>query len=227
MQPYFFPYIGYFQLIGAVDLFIVYDNIQYTKKGWINRNRMLQNGKDVMFSLPLKSDSDHLDVRDRFLANDFKREKLLNQLRGAYSRAPHFAEVFPMVERAVRHDDANLFRFLHLALVGASVHLSLTTPILVSSSIEIDQGLRGQQRVVAMCQAVGATTYVNAIGGRSLYDRREFQSHGLDLKFVSSKPFEYRQFGDPFVPWLSIIDVLMFNPIEAVREKVSTHFEML
>ena len=84
MQPYFFPYIGYFQLIAAVDQFIVYDNIKYTKKGWINRNRMLQNGKDVMFSLPLKSDSDFLDVCERELAADFNRDKLLNQLKGAY-----------------------------------------------------------------------------------------------------------------------------------------------
>ena len=78
MQPYFFPYIGYFQLIGAVDLFIVYDNIKYTKKGWINRNRMLQGGKDVVFSLPLKGDSDSLDVRERVLADDFNRDKLVS-----------------------------------------------------------------------------------------------------------------------------------------------------
>ena len=90
MQPYFFPYIGYFQLIAAVDMFIVYDNIKYTKKGWINRNRMLQNGKDVMFSLPLKSDSDYLDVCERELAADFNRDKLLNQFKGAYRRRPVF-----------------------------------------------------------------------------------------------------------------------------------------
>ena len=117
MQPYFFPYIGYFQLIGAVDLFIVYDNIKYTKKGWINRNRMLQSGRDVMFSLPLRSDSDYLQVRDRALADDFSRDKLLNQLRGAYARAPNFAEVFPMIERAVRHEDENLLAYLHHALL--------------------------------------------------------------------------------------------------------------
>ena len=82
MQPYFLPYIGYFQLIAAVDVFIVYDNIKYTKKGWINRNRILLNGKDVMFSLPLKSDSDYLNIRDRELSADLSRGKLLNQFRG-------------------------------------------------------------------------------------------------------------------------------------------------
>src|SRR5215467_5703628 len=94
MQPYFLPYIGYFQLIGAVDLFIVYDNIKYTKKGWINRNRMLLNGKDVMFSLPLRSASDSLDIRERELAADFSRDKLLKQIEGAYRRAPYFSQTF-------------------------------------------------------------------------------------------------------------------------------------
>ena len=95
MQPYFFPYIGYFQLIAASDLFIVYDNIKYTKTGWVNRNRLLQNGRDVMFSLPLKSGSDTRDIRERSLAEDFNRDKLLAQFRGADQRAPYFAQTFP------------------------------------------------------------------------------------------------------------------------------------
>ena len=227
MQPYFFPYVGYLQLIGAVDLFIVYDNIKYTKKGWINRNRMLQSGKDVMFSLPLRSDSDSLDVRDRSLAADFNRDKFLNQLRGAYSRAPNFAQVFPMVERAVRHEDTNLFAYLHHALIRTCQHLGLTTPIRVSSTVEIDHGLKNQDKVIALAMAVGATTYVNAIGGLDLYDRDAFQAKGLELQFIRSRPFEYRQFGDPFVPWLSIIDMLMFNPLETVRDCVSHHYQLI
>jgi hypothetical protein len=227
MQPYFFPYVGYFQLIGAVDLFIVYDNIKYTKKGWINRNRMLQSGKDVRFSLPLRSDSDSLDIRDRALAADFNRDKLLNQLRGAYSRAPNFAAVFDMVERAVRHPDTNLFTYLHHALARCCEHLGLTTPVRVSSTVEIDHGLKNQDRVIALAQAVGATTYVNAIGGLELYSREAFEAKGLELKFIRSRPFEYPQFGDPFVPWLSIIDVLMFNSLDTVRSTVSSHYEMV
>ena len=227
MQPYFFPYVGYFQLMAAVDMFIVYDNIKYTKKGWINRNRMLQSGKDVMFSLPLRGDSDSLDVRDRALAADFNRDKLLNQLRGAYSRAPNFAEVFPMIERAVRHDDANLFAYIHRALIRTCQHLGLTTPICVSSTVEIDQDLKNQGKVIALAKAVGATTYVNAIGGVDLYDREAFQANGLELKFIRSTPFEYRQFDGPFVPWLSIIDVLMFNPFDAIRDCISHNYELI
>jgi len=227
MQPYFFPYIGYFQLMAAVDLFIVYDNIKYTKKGWINRNRMLQSGKDVMFSLPLRNDSDSLDVCDRVLAADFDRDKLLNRLRGAYNRAPNYAAVSAMIERAVRHDDTNLFAYLHHALRECCEHLGLTTPIRVSSSVPIDHGLNNQDKVIALAKAVGATTYVNAIGGLELYDRAAFRDQGLELQFIRSRAFEYPQFGDPFVPWLSIIDVLMFNPLDTVSRVLLYRFEMI
>jgi hypothetical protein len=134
--------------------------------------------------------------------------------------------VFAMVERAVRHPDTNLFAYLHHALSRCCECLGLTTPMRVSSTVEIDHGLKNQDKVIALAQAVGATTYVNAIGGLELYSRDAFEAHGLELKFLRSRPFEYPQFGDPFVPWLSIIDVLMFNPLDDVRETVSRHYEM-
>src|SRR5437763_14407143 len=125
MQPYFLPYIGYFQLIGAVDVFVVYDNIKYTKKGWINRNRLLRDGKDAMFSLPLRKDSDSLDVRARELAADFDRDKLLNQFKVAYARAPYFVRIYPLLERIVRCDARNLFRYLHHPIRGVCEHPGL------------------------------------------------------------------------------------------------------
>lgn len=227
MQPYFLPYIGYFQLIAAVDLFIVYDNIKYTKKGWINRNRMLQNGKDVTFSLPLKRDSDYLNVCQRELAPDFNREKLLNQFKGAYGSAPYFAQTFPLIEDVVRKGDANLFRFLHFSIVKTCEHLGIATEIRVSSGVAIDHGVKNQDKVLALCDAVGASVYVNAIGGMDLYSREVFRDRGIELKFIRSKPFEYSQFGDTFVPWLSIIDVLMFNSPDAVRRCIATHYELI
>lgn len=226
MQPYFFPYIGYFQLISAVDLFIVYDNIKYTKKGWINRNRMLQNGKDIMFSLPLKSDSDYLDVCERELATDFNRDKLLNQFKGSYQRAPYFAQTFPLVEQIVRYNDANLFNFLHHSIVKTCEHLGITTEIRVSSDININHDLKNQDKVLALCKAVDANAYINAIGGIELYSKELFREQGIQLKFIQSKPFVYPQFGDVFVPWLSIIDVLMFNPLDTIKTCISTSFEL-
>jgi hypothetical protein len=227
MQPYFFPYVGYFQLIAAVDVFIVYDNIQYTKNGWINRNRIVRDSEAVMFSLPLKRASDYLDVRDRELAAEFKRDKLLNQIRGAYQRAPHFARVFPLIEGIVRYDENNLFRFLHHSICAVCGFLRIGTEIRISSDIAIDHALKKQNKVIELCRAVGASTYVNASGGVDLYSREDFQSQGMDLKFIRSKPFEYRQFGEGFVPMLSIIDVLMFNPIEIVRNCISFNYELI
>jgi hypothetical protein len=227
MQPYFFPYIGYFQLIQSVDRFIVYDNIKYTKKGWINRNRMLQNGKDTLFSLPLKSDSDYLDVRERELAADFSCDKLLNQIRGAYQRAPYFSQTFSFVEQIVRYDDANLFRFLHNSIVRTCEHLGITTEINISSGIAIDHSLKNRDKVLALCAAVGADTYVNAIGGVELYAKEDFSSKGIELKFIRSKPFKYAQFGDGFVPWLSIIDVMMFNPVDEINTCIATQYELI
>lgn len=227
MQPYFFPYIGYFQLIASVDLFIVYDNIKYTKKGWINRNRMLQNGKDVMFSLPLKNGSDYLDVRDRKLAENFNRDKLLKQISGSYRGAPYFAQTYPLIEQVVRHEEDNLFKFIHNSIVMTCEHLEITTEIRISSDISVENGLKNQDRVLALCVAVGANTYINAVGGMELYARDEFQARGIGLKFIKSKPFEYAQMDNEFVPWLSIIDVMMFNPLDAIRECISNNYELI
>ncbi|MDX8128383.1 WbqC family protein [Methylomonas sp. OY6] len=227
MQPYFFPYIGYFQLISAVDIFIVYDNIKYTKRGWINRNRILQNGRDVMLTLPLKSDSDTLDICKREVAADFNRVKFLNQLSGAYRGAPYFTETLQLVEQIVSFKDENLFRFLHNSIVKTCAYLGISTEIIISSEIDIDHSLKSQEKVLALCDYVGAKTYINAIGGIELYSKYMFRLRGVDLKFIQSKPFEYQQFGSVFVPWLSIIDVLMFNSTDIIKECLNVKYDLI
>ena len=227
MQPYFFPYIGYFHLIGAVDQFIVYDNIKYTKKGWINRNRMLRNGGDALFTLPLRKASDDLDVCDRELAVDFNRDKILNQLSGAYRRAPYFAQTFPLIEQVVRYGEGNLFKFIHHSIAKTCEHLGVTAKIRISSDIPIDHGLKNQDKVIALCEALGAKTYINTIGGIELYSKEEFQSRDIELKFIKPNPYEYAQFSNEFVPSLSIIDVMMFNPRDEIEDRISTKFELI
>ncbi|MBB3120852.1 WbqC family protein [Pseudoduganella violacea] len=227
MQPYFLPYIGYFQLIGAVDLFVIYDNIKYTKKGWINRNRMLLNGSDTLFSLPLAAASDSLDVCERTLVAPPARHKWLAQMKGAYRHAPHFASTARLLDSIAGAPEENLFAFLHQALLKTCAHLDIGTPIRLSSTVPIDHALKGQDKVLAICQAVGASTYINAIGGTELYSRDQFAARGLQLQFLRSLPFDYPQFGAPFVPWLSIADVMMFNPVGTVRERVMTHYELI
>lgn len=227
MQPYFLPYIGYFQLIAAVDVFVIYDNIKYTKKGWINRNRMLLNGSAVTFSLPLKKDSDLLHVVQREIAADFDREKLLNKFYGAYARAPYFSQTYPLLDKIVSCEENNLFRYIHHSLVETCAHLGIGTEIRISSEIDIDHGLKGRDKVIALCQRLGADTYINAIGGTELYVQEDFVAHGIELNFIRSKPFVYPQFGAPFVPWLAIVDVMMFNPINLVREHIRSHYDLV
>ena len=227
MQPYLFPYIGYFQLISAVNLFILYDNIKYTKKSWINRNRILQNGKDVMFSLPLKNDSDFLNVRDRQIADGFSPDKLLNQIRSRYRHAPYFHEAFFLIEQIMRYEERNLFKFIHHSIIRICEYIGITTEIKISSNISINHLLKSQDKVIAICEAVNATTYINPIGGMELYSRNAFFHRDLELKFIKSKPYEYIQFGNKFEPWLSIIDVMMFNSIDALRKSIDSGYELI
>jgi len=227
MQPYFFPYIGYFQLIRSVDLFIVYDNIKYTKKGWINRNRILQNGKDATFSLPLKQGSDHLDIRDRELAIDFSADQLLKKITGAYRKAPFFVQTFKLIENILQNKNQNLFQFIHESIIKTCAHLEIQTEIRVSSEIETLPDLKHQKRVIALCKTVNATTYINAIGGLDLYSKEEFKDQGVELKFIRSLPFQYPQFDATFVPWLSIIDVMMFNSPETIQKYLHEGYELI
>lgn len=227
MQPYFFPYIGYFQLIQAVDQFVVYDNIQYAKRGWITRNRYLEQGKDRLFSLPLAKASDFLDVKDRVIAADFRKDKFLNRLREAYRHAPCFDQVFPLVENVVLQNESRLFSYIHKSIRDTCDYLGIETEIIVSSSLPIDHSLRGKDKVLALCRHLAADVYVNSIGGRELYAPGDFSAKGIELRFLRPKPFEYRQFDHEFVPWLSIIDVMMFNTAAEVRKQIASGYELI
>ncbi|UAY93604.1 WbqC family protein [Pectobacterium polaris] len=227
MQPYFFPYIGYFQLMAEVDVFVVYDNIKYTKKGWINRNRILLNGKDSTFSLPLKKDSDFLDVKDRVLSETFNRDDLINKIRGAYRRAPYFKNVFPLLENIINHRDDNLFNYILYSLESIKEYLGLTCDIKVSSSINIDHSLKSQDKVLAFGHALGAKSYSNPPGGISLYSQEAFSLHGMTLNFIQPNNIVYKQFDEPFVAWLSIIDVMMFNSSDEVLNLITNEYELI
>lgn len=220
------PYIGYFQLIAAVDVFVVYDNIKYTKKGWINRNRILINGKDLIFSLPLKNESDNMDIINRELSSAFDRHKLLRQFKGAYIKAPYFTETFQLLDRIVNCGHTNLFQYIHYSLTEICSYLGIDTEIRISSDIDTDHTLKGQERVLNLCQTLGANTYINSIGGVDLYDKDVFSSFGTTLRFIKSNPLSYQQFELPFVPWLSIIDVMMFNSVEKIKVYL-TEYELV
>jgi hypothetical protein len=222
MQPYFFPYIGYYQLLNAVDEFVVYDNIEFSK-GWTNRNRILVGCKHEFITLPLKKDSDYLQIVERSLADVWaiQKGKLLNRIMNSYRKAPYYSEVFPLLEEILAFADDNLFRFLLNCLVKSNAFIGIETPLIISSTIGIDHSLKAQDRVLAICQSRRADHYINPIGGMSLYDSRLFNSHGIRLNFLETDKISYLQFESEFVPSLSIIDVLMFNSREQVRQMLT------
>ena len=213
MQPYFFPYIGYFQLINAVDEFVLYDNIQYTKKGWVNRNKILTKKNDVYISIPLKKDSDYLNINQRYLADNWsvKCKKMLNIITDSYRKAPQFEIVFPFLESCLLVEEANLSDFINNSLQKTLSFLSIDTKITISSNIDIDFNLKNENKVITICKVQGAKIYINPIGGIHMYCKETFKQKGLELQFQKSNPINYPQFTKEFVPWLSIIDVLMFN----------------
>jgi hypothetical protein len=220
MQPYFLPYIGYWQLVNCVDEFVVYDNIEFTKKGWFNRNRILENGRDRLFTLPVKKDSDYLSVNKRYLSDDSDKEikRTLRIIESNYKKAPYFLKAYPIIEECFLFSDKNLFEYIFSSLKTICNYLDIKTPLIVSSKIPIDHSLKAEKKVMAICKQLKTTTYVNAIGGKELYDKKEFEDNGLDLKFIKSSDVNYKQLNKQFVPWLSIIDVMMFNDRDEIRQ---------
>lgn len=226
MQPYFLPYIGYFQLINAVDEFVIYDNIQFTKRGWFHRNRILENDKDVYFSLPIEKDSNYLDVKQRFLSEqmEVQKKKILAKIENNYRKAPFFKEVYPIVQGIFNFEEKNLFFFIYNSVKVVTELLQIDTHIIVSSTIALDHDLKNVEKVKAIVKARQSEIYINPIGGKELYDHKNFKNDAIELQFLKTKSFIYEQFGNEFIPFLSIIDVLMFNELEVVKKSLLNEY---
>jgi hypothetical protein len=214
--------------MNTVDEFIIYDNIQFTKKGWINRNRILVNGVDAYITLPLKKDSDYLDIKDRFLSDEWtnERKKTLNRITESYRKAPQFNFVCPIIESILMYEERNLFSYIFNSLKEINQYLNIKTPLIISSSIPINHDLKAENKVIELCKARKATLYINPIGGVELYSKEDFKNVGLELQFLKANNITYTQFKNDFVPFLSIIDVMMFNQKEKVIEYVNSAYTM-
>jgi hypothetical protein len=225
MQPYLFPYLGYFQLIAAVDVFVLGDDLQYVKRTWINRNRILMNGQARMISFPLRKDSHTLDINQRVLCPNFtdEIETLLRVIAIAYAKAPCFKMVFAFLEEVLRFPDFNLGKYAIHSVRRLCDYIGIGTPIVVSSDLSIDKDIDKQDRVILTTRKLGADVYINLIGGVDLYSEEYLKEHGIDLKFHRINDIRYRQFDNEFVPLLSIIDVLMFNEIADVKKMLADY----
>ena len=224
MQPYIFPYIGYFQLINAVDKFILYDDVNFINKGWINRNRMLNNGKDSLFSIPLKEASQNKLINEIEVNWDSAwKSKFLKTLEQCYKKAPFYQETLLIIQQTLNVDNEPISKIVEHNLRLICKYLDIKTEIVSSSAIYQNSHLKAQERILAICLQEKATQYINPIGGLELYDKDFFEAQNIQLNFIKSKLIQYPQFKNEFVPWLSMIDVLMFNSKEEIISFINNY----
>lgn len=227
MQPYFLPYVAYFQLIQHCDIFVVWDDIEYSKGGWVNRNRILLNGNPKMFTLPLSRGSDYLNIGQRAIAPEFNPAGMLSRFRHAYSHAPNWDEGSELLHSIFKFTGESLFNFVYRSITEVMGYLKINTQVVVSSELSIDGSLSGQDRVLAVCEAVGAAHYINAIGGQELYSHPAFDSRGISLSFLHSQFPPYPQFSEPFIADLSILDPVMFLSPQNLASRVELSYEII
>lgn len=221
MQPYLLPYIGYWQLIGAVETFVIFDDVNYINKGYINRNSILLNGQKQPFTLELSGASQNKLINEIAVGNNCS--KLLKTIEMSYKKTPHFLSVFPIVENILMQDEKNLGKFIGYSLQKVSEHLGLDTKFIYSSDMAKDNGLRAQDKVLEICKLLGADQYINAVGGQELYSKEQFKKAQIDLNFLKVEIEEYKQFNNEFVPYLSIIDIMMFNSPDMINEMLQKY----
>lgn len=227
MQPYFFPYLGYFQLINAVDKFVIYDNVQFTKRGWFNRNRLFLDGKVEYFSINISKDSDFLDVRERKISSVFfnkESNRILRKIEKNYKQAPFFNAIYPIIKSAFQYDNNNLFEFIYNSLRITLNYLKIDTEIIVSSTLPLDHTLKNKYRVFDIYRYLEGTKYINPSGGHKLYNKQDFESNRVNLCFLQQMLPKYNQLNtEEFISGLSIIDVMMFNSLDEIRTMLTEY----
>ena len=219
MQPYFFPYIGYWQLMNAVDKYVIYDDVNFIKGGWINRNRILLNGKPQYFNVQMKGASPFKLINEiEINSSESSINKNLKTIYMAYHQAPYFEKVNFLLEKILETQTDNLAEYVINSIRCVAEYLEIKTEIVISSLLSKSNKLKGQDKVIEICKKLNATDYYNAIGGMDLYSFYEFKKNGINLSFLKTNDICYEQFNNEFVSNLSIIDVMMFNSKDEIKE---------
>lgn len=228
MQPYFFPYIGYFQLINMVDKFIIYDDVNYINKGWINRNNILVNNGPSFIQVPLVAASQNRLIKDIFVVDENKwKDKLLKTIYFNYKKAPFFNQIISLLEEVLLSECRSISDLNYLTILKTCSYLNIETELIRTSSIYENTNLKGENRILDICLKENADTYINPIGGQLLYDKIKFQEKGIVLNFINSKISPYSQNTNSFINYLSIIDTMMFcSPIE-IKSNLINQYELL
>ena len=227
MQPYFFPYIGYWQMMNFVDKYVVYDDVNFIKGGWINRNRIIVNGEIKYFNVNMIGASSFKLINEVEVNND-KRivTKNLRIIEAAYKKAPYYNDVYPIIEEILNCEETNLVKYIVNSFRLINKYLGINTELIISSDLDKDCSLKGQNKVVSICKLLNADNYCNAIGGIEFYSFEEFEKNGIELEFLHTNLTAYNQNREDFIPGLSIIDVMMWNSQEEIR-KMLNNFEII
>ena len=227
MQPYFFPYIGYYQLFAAADCFVILDDVNFIRNGWIHRNRILRDGKEYLFTLAINGASSFRRINELTIFEAEKTKKaILNSIASSYRMAPFYEARSSLLADIALFPAENLNDYLSYGLRRLAEYLNLNPRFIKSSDIPKDSSLAGQDRIVEICKILGATKYINPIGGITLYEESAFRMNAIDLLFIKAQSKPYRQFGSTFIPHLSIIDALMFNRLDQIQEELM-RFELI
>lgn len=227
MQPYFLPYIGYFQLINVVDEFIIYDDVNFINKGWINRNNILVNNKASLFTIPLREASQNKLINEIEIIQDGKwQNKLVKTIEQSYKKAPNFVDFFPIISEIINYSENNISKYIYNSLINICKYLEINTLILQSSAIFENENLKAQTRIIDICKQKQASQYINPIGGVELYQKNDFETENIKLNFLKTYPIQYQQFNNDFTPYLSIIDLIMFNEKSKINSLLN-EFELV
>jgi hypothetical protein len=224
MQPYFMPYMAYWQLINAVDKYVIYDDVNYINRGWIGRNRILVEGEPKYINISMLNASQNKKINEIQVHNESKTlAKKLRTIEYAYKKAPYYERISPLIERILKYMNLNLAQYIENSINIICDYLEIKTELIISSSLKKNNNLKGQEKILDICKLLDATEYYNAIGGRELYSYVDFMSNGIELKFLKMNDIIYKQFNNEFQRNLSIIDVLMFNSKEKVCEMLQQY----
>lgn len=228
MQPYFMPYLGYFQLVHAVDKFIFFDDVNFIKKGWINRNYIYSLNGPHLFTVPLIKASQNKLIKDTYI-NDFEpfRLSFKESLRHSYSKAPFYSQVIEWLEEWFFRSEFSLISQLAATSIQKVFeYLDLEKEFFFSSEIDYQKSKTDNtatDKIISICRLLGAKHYINPRNGKGFYQRADFERFDLRLSFINMKPIAYSQFDREFMPYLSIIDVLMFNDKEQIKKLLSEY----
>lgn len=228
MQPYFFPYIGYFQLINAVDKFIIYDDVNYINRGWINRNNILVNDAAHLIQVPLVGSSQNKLINEIEIVQDAKwKKKLLKTIHQSYVKAPFLNPIYTIVESVLNEETRSISALNLAAIKGICDYIGIKTEIIVSSAGYNNKHLKGQERILDICEQENVTQYINPIGGITLYDKNYFSDKNIDLFFIKTKAILYKQHQiSTFIPNLSMLDILM-NINKTELNEILTSYELI